>query len=675
MSLLRYRPEIDGLRAISVIGVVLFHIGLGFPGGFIGVDVFFVISGFLITSILKRDLEAGTFSMVNFWAGRIKRILPAVTAMVLISLIAGYFLLTTAAFHSLAQSSIAQSLMSANLYFWKDAGYFSASADFKPLLHTWSLSVEEQFYILFPIVLIVVGKWRAKSIMPILAIGALASFSLSCYGAINHPTSTFYLLPTRAWELIAGSILAYSTAHHKWNKTTAEILSALGLTMIVSSMFIYDKSTSFPGFNALAPVLGATLFIASNQTSLTYSGRLLSIKPLVWIGLLSYSLYLWHWPIIVFAKHILLDLTLYWKVALLVLSFVSAYVSWRFIETPFRSRKLGSNPKSTLALGALITASSLAIAGFIWKSPVQPAGTINAATQIQIDDIEWAGYDYQLPNASPITPVPIGVQTSSRATFAIWGDSHAMTSIATIHDVALKAKIKGNAYLVFAANPVTNTWKYNDRDKPAQISDKIARKALILDDILASGVSDLILISRWSLSCSGYNQTEQLAFPHWNHFQTMLVDDMTPLPTEESSSRILATALKKMCLKLKQHGVRVWIFRQVPETDHPHPALSFYISKRFPSINQFPSTKVTRTSHKQRQKSANRALDSLAPDLATIIDPSTNSFNDRGHLITHGAERSYYKDDDHLTRAGAAAFLTSSLEALFHTIKNRSSSP
>jgi peptidoglycan/LPS O-acetylase OafA/YrhL len=198
----KYRPDIDGLRAVAVSMVLLFHAGLGFPGGYVGVDVFFVISGFLITGLILKEQKAGTFTLANFWMRRIRRIIPAATVMVATVLIAGFFLLLPTDYVELGQSSIAQQLMLSNVYFWRSTGYFSGFAELKPLLHTWSLAVEEQFYIGYPFLIIILSRFRRRNIALFIALLTAVSFATSQYGVEHYPNATYYLLPTRAWELL-----------------------------------------------------------------------------------------------------------------------------------------------------------------------------------------------------------------------------------------------------------------------------------------------------------------------------------------------------------------------------------------------------------------------------------------------------------------------------------------
>jgi peptidoglycan/LPS O-acetylase OafA/YrhL len=264
ISNFRYRPEIDGLRAIAVMAVVLFHAGLGVTGGFIGVDVFFVISGFLITSLIFKDLEAGKFSFTNFWERRARRIIPASVAMVFAVLIAGWFLLLPSDYAALGKSAAMHAAFAANFYFWRSTNYFSGPADELPLLHTWSLAVEEQFYLFVPLLLaglFRLPKLRSRRVLLLLfGIGFVISLALSIIAVPRMPAAAFYLLPTRAWELLAGSIIAILPTV-SLSRPLRELLCWTGFALILIPCFLYTKQTPFPGLAALPPCLGTALFI------------------------------------------------------------------------------------------------------------------------------------------------------------------------------------------------------------------------------------------------------------------------------------------------------------------------------------------------------------------------------------------------------------------------------
>ncbi len=289
---MKYRAEIDGLRALAVLPVILFHAGFElFNGGFVGVDVFFVISGYLITTILIEDIENKQFSIVNFYERRVRRILPALLFVMLCCIPFAWVWMLPAQMKDFSQSLVAVSLFISNILFWRESGYFEIAIENKPLLHTWSLSVEEQFYVLFPIFLFFAWRLGKSRVFRMIIIFAAISLALSEWGWRNSAAANFYLAPTRAWELFAGSMAAFIVQRRGVEKNN--LLALLGLAAIIFSVFAYDEATPFPSVYALVPVLGVVLLVLYANKE-TFAAKLLSIRVLVGIGLISYSAYLWH---------------------------------------------------------------------------------------------------------------------------------------------------------------------------------------------------------------------------------------------------------------------------------------------------------------------------------------------------------------------------------------------
>ena len=333
-----YRPDIDGLRALAVLPVLLFHAGVpGFSGGYIGVDIFFVISGYLITGIIAREIDAGQFSILTFYERRARRILPALLAVIAFVLIAASWLFLPGDFAGVAPSALAAIGFLANVWLFTQAGYFQAEAETMPLLHTWSLGVEEQFYIGVPILFLLLARYAPRWRLASLIVLTMISFGWAVAKQADPDGFAFYLLPTRGWELLAGSLLALGAIPAVRTRWLAEGICALALGAIVWATITYDNNTVFPGVAALAPVLAASALIHCAPG--TWAGRLLSLKGPVAIGLISYSLYLWHWPLIVFWQYRLDGaMTGLHSAGLIALSLAIAWASWRFIEQPFRDR-------------------------------------------------------------------------------------------------------------------------------------------------------------------------------------------------------------------------------------------------------------------------------------------------------------------------------------------------
>jgi peptidoglycan/LPS O-acetylase OafA/YrhL len=348
---MKYRSEINGLRALAVVPVILFHAGFDIvSGGYVGVDVFFVISGYLITTILIEDIENNRFSLVSFYERRARRILPALFLVILVCIPFAWLLMLPNEMLHFSRSLVAVSLFFSNILFWRESGYFEAASEEKPLLHTWSLAVEEQYYVLFPIFLILVWRFGKNRVFWTIIVLAVVSLLMSEWGWRNKPAGNFYLAPTRAWELFAGSIAAFII--QKRGVQANNILSLVGLASIFFAIFVYDESTPFPSIYALVPVLGAVLLILFAERS-TWVARLLSTKVFVGIGLISYSAYLWHQPLFAFARiRLLEEPSAILMATLSVLSLMLAGLSWRFVEAPFRNKEFCS--RSMIFIGSVI---------------------------------------------------------------------------------------------------------------------------------------------------------------------------------------------------------------------------------------------------------------------------------------------------------------------------------
>jgi peptidoglycan/LPS O-acetylase OafA/YrhL len=337
-----YRPEIDGLRAIAIVAVLIYHAAFTLmghavlPGGYVGVDVFFVISGYLITSIMRRELEAGTFSFARFYLRRARRILPALVLVILGTTLAAMALLRFEALREYYSTAFAALWSFSNFMFWQQDGYYTAPSDLKPLLHTWSLGIEEQFYLLFPLLLVLLHRFARHRLIPTLLLLVVASLLLAQYGSRHFPDATFFLLPTRAWELLVGALLALMHGAIPAQPRRA-LLANLGLGLIVLSLFVFDRETQHPSFVTLLPVVGAALVLrfSAHDPSGTAT-RLLRSRWLVGIGLISYGLYLWHFPLFALYRYTLGEPAAAVKLGLLLSTLLLALASFHIVERPLR---------------------------------------------------------------------------------------------------------------------------------------------------------------------------------------------------------------------------------------------------------------------------------------------------------------------------------------------------
>lgn len=432
---MKYRSEIDGLRALAVVPVILFHAGFNaFSGGFVGVDVFFVISGYLITTILLNDLEAGKFSIVHFYERRARRILPALFLVMFACLPFAWFWLLPQDMKSFSQSLVAVSVFASNILFWRTSGYFDTATELKPLIHTWSLSVEEQYYVLFPLFLFFAWRLGKRWTVGILAVVALVSLGLAQWGAYAKPAFTFYMLPTRAWELLIGAFVAFYYSEHNIKKHkywASELGSLLGFALITYATFAFTEKTPFPSLYALVPTIGAALIIVF-ATNKTLIGKLLSTKPFLWIGLISYSAYLWHQPLFAFARQrSIYETSQELLAALAIITLPLAFLTWRFVERPFRNKHQVSRRRifiiSTIVSGFFLT---LGLTGHILKGVPSRFQKIAETQDIELPRIDNGWCFYSIDNIQSLTfgqeslNCALG-NTDSKLKGVLFGDSYA----------------------------------------------------------------------------------------------------------------------------------------------------------------------------------------------------------------------------------------------------------
>jgi len=417
-----YRPDIDTLRAVAVGSVLLFHAGLpGVSGGYVGVDVFFVISGFLITGILRDDP-----SIIRFYIRRAARILPALFAMLLVCLVVGYVILLPRDLEDLATSTLATLGFASNILFWQQSGYFATASEIKPLLHTWSLAVEEQFYVLFPLIMLATRRWERRKVAILVGILTVVSFLISVYCVqTGKQTLAFFLSPTRAWELWVGSLIALGAVPRITSIALRTVLAGGGLALILLGVLTFHARTPFPGIAALAPVLGSAAVIVAGMDGRHHLSRFFELRPVLFIGLISYSLYLWHWPLLAYLAYVTIDTPpLHLSLLALVIATVLATLSWRFVERPFRGRNPGKL-QYIYAIGpvAFVCACIAALATDGLPSRVPPEV---AALNRTNGDVVRCPILNTRPFGGSRACAPLGGDSEPRhADVILWGDSNA----------------------------------------------------------------------------------------------------------------------------------------------------------------------------------------------------------------------------------------------------------
>jgi peptidoglycan/LPS O-acetylase OafA/YrhL len=628
---LNYRPDIDGLRALSIISVLLFHAGItGITGGYIGVDVFFVISGYLITSILLKELRNnGTISIVGFYDRRIRRIFPALTIVLIASFIAGSMLMMAQEFEAYAKSLTTTVVFGSNIFFWREAGYFSGAAIMKPLLHTWSIAVEEQFYILFPLYLLCAFRFCGRHYVGLTIVGLLFSFCLCIWTlSIDKDIATFYLLPTRAWELLIGSVLAFGILPNIKGRMVLNVLSAVGLAMIIYPVFVFTTSTTFPGPNALFPTIGAALLIYAGQSNHTVKpliNRFLSLSPFVFTGKISYSLYLWHWPIFVFVQYYLIRAwTLPEQLLCIVISFILAFISWKYIEQPFR--KSGCVYKKKYVFSAAL--ASILILGFVGLYGFMTKGIPNRFSQ-EVKDLSIVEKgvntkSYGLEGFQWVNKW-LGAENGSSPSFVVWGDSHAGALSPALSDAGSRVGKRGVLLKQAGCLPVANLTE-GELSKECREFNKAVLEVLQQDRF-----KTIIIVGRWS------------AYPRW------LSKTKSQIGTAKSRERFESLISETVAL-LQGQGKKVYIVSQVP------PIKGYNVPSVLGRARQY-NKPIDISTSKQTYLDKHAHIHSVWSKLGMNYNISTiyphQSLCDKDMCkLTHNGKALYY-DGDHLSTYGA----------------------
>ncbi len=637
----KYRPDIDGLRAVAVLSVIGFHL---FPsvlrGGFIGVDIFFVISGFLISSIIFEGLERGSFSFIDFYTRRIKRIFPALLLVLIASFAIGWFMLLADEYKQLGKHIAAGAGFVSNFALWGESDYFDTAAETKPLLHLWSLGIEEQFYFLWPLLLW--AAWIRKfNLLKIVIAIAVISFVLNVRMTHKDAASAFYLPHARFWELLAGAVLAYVTLYK--NKAL-EILphhtrSLLGGVFIVVSLFIIYKGRSFPGYWALLPVAGAVLLISAG-TSAWFNKTILSNRLLVWFGLISYPLYLWHWPLWSFLRIAQGETPTYeMRLAIFVASVGLAWLTYRFVETPIRTGDNATRKRNILIV-LMIMAGGIGYgcytqSGFPQRSLPKLLDPYTQTLTLS----EKKDACFEIPFAYETSGTwfcTLGAKDTKPTMFA-YGDSHALGLIPALD----KFGVEQHRSIPFIGNsgcpPLLGIQSVRGEELTKKYNcQKINER--IFEYVKNNDIKSVLLIARWSYYTGG----------------TTTPNELNPVFAEGkkySSQEAFAYGIKQTIDRYKAIGVKVYIMGDNPQQIHnPMDALRKY--RRQASDSLINQLSVPKTEHLNNQRLALKIIKNNTQGKATYINfDNLLCPNDTCPLVVNS--KFLYKDSDHLSIDGS----------------------
>ena len=665
-----YKPQIDGLRALAVLPVVFFHAGFSFfQGGFIGVDIFFVISGYLITTIILREITSNKFNLTNFYIRRSRRILPVLYFITFLTIPFSLFLMSSEELNFFSREIISVIFFASNFFFWKNTGYFSPDSDLQPLLHTWSLGVEEQFYIFFPLFLIFVYKFFKNKIVLLVSCIFFLSLLMSQVGgnfkiqnlSLQSPylflpfeffwqagSANFYLPFGRIWELMSGSLTAiYLFKKEVEEKKINNYISVFGLILIICSIIFFNKNLQYPSVFTLLPVIGTVLIIIFT-TKLTILNKVLSIKPLVFSGLISYSLYLWHQPILAFNRiYFNSDLTALHSLLIIALSIVLSFVTWKYVEQPFRKRTV-INDKNVILSLVILALTILFISFLIYFEKIKsnkdllPQKIINSFKSESGKDC--FDIDYAHINSKDKWFCELGSSGKS-ISFAVIGDSHALSLKPGFHDAASENNIKGiftgysgcvsflDIYSIRAEKNIKNCKMLNEK---------------LFKFIKKNKIKKIFLVSRWTYYTDG--NYEKTNFSH--------ISKTNSLSSNKKNSRLAFTfGLENTVKRYNNLGVEVIFVHQVPlQVFSP----SFVYSKSFnKKINEINIKKLSNLSvnfdkHMSIQEFVRKNTNIIKNKNYNFKEIDLNNyFCDNKKCKIGEKDASFYSDRSHLSIIGA----------------------
>lgn len=639
-----YRPEIDGLRAVAVLSVILFHTGLGItPGGYVGVDIFFVISGFLITNIIFQELNKGSFSLTTFYERRMRRIFPAFFFVVFVSTLAAWFILTPGELKDYSQSVLASSIFLSNIYFFLKTDYFATNSEELPLLHTWSLSLEEQFYVFFPLLMIALFLINRKFITKVIIILFLISLTFSLFIGVTDATFNFYMLPTRGWELLAGSLLAINYSYLRESliskKTLFRLLELLGALAIIGSIMLLDSETTFPGI-ATIPVIFGTFLLILTMHEKSIIGKVLSSRFAVSIGLISYSAYLIHQPLFVYFRLIDIPDRSLLIIILIPISLFLAYLSWKYVEQPFRNKeKITRKAIFSFGMAAMVCSILAGLAGHLNDGfsqrfdPKLVAVSNSALASPHRNSCHTDGTNYLKPQSSCF-------YGTNNIKWAVFGDSHGVELAAALGDFLHNSQ-KGVRHLSFSGcppallfnidNPGCNEWVKESLD------------FLNLD----SDIESVIIVYRYGLYLYGDHLYSYPNIP--DNDPSFMVGDNPELARSK-----FWESLTSIVKQLKNADKNVYLLEPIPELPSDIDRIIFRDDKS-QIVSRLGST---RTYYNHRNKDILKQLKRIADDTGSIILSSSNALCNNVNCFAIQESQALYFDDNHISMSGAKSVIS-----------------
>jgi peptidoglycan/LPS O-acetylase OafA/YrhL len=649
-----YRPEIDGLRTLAVLAVVFYHAKFAFAsGGYVGVDVFYVISGYLISGIILREHQRGTFSVTSFYERRARRILPALVVVCLTAILFAWVLMLPGELKNFGASLVAIALFVPNVLFWRTNSYFGGGPDLTPMLHTWSLGIEEQFYLFFPFALLLVLRFARRFAGILFAVAGLASFGLSLWLAQRSPEANFYLLPPRAWELLAGALLSLNglgrpregKAGRHW---ACEVGALAGLLSVVLPMALYDDTTTFPGAAALPPVAGTMLLIACAR-AVTLVGRMFALRPMVAVGLISYGLYLWHQPIFAFARLASDTLSPSEYFALGGLAALLATLSYHFVERPLRDRRRLSRKQVFAAsaaalvllagLGAALAASGGAPARIPagLRPPAENPNTLREGCAQETGGVHACALG----------------KPGGRPALALLGDSHAF-ALADVLSRRLAERGESGVLLYTDCHPVDGLSSTMERQGRAAHEGCAKAYDRIRRIVRAGGYRGIVLAVRWTLRL--YPLGGAIDAPEFDNGEGGREQDspyrrnyaVLPNGAKSYDPRVVAAQVDRYVKSLAAIAPTALIY-QVPEVGFdPNRRTMRAVAQ---GATERPELSTSAARYRQRNTAVAALLDGISAPGLTRVRPDRFLCNTvlPGRCVVQARGRLYYHDDDHLS--------------------------